>query len=292
MGAGRGRKQPTCAPGAAVHGCLNLTQGKLANQPDHAPVRCGGSSSCSGTSCTSMPFLPLHFSPAFAHLHSSHCHPHTAQPQHPFRHASAMAAAPDTPGGAANFLRWLQFRVSGSTFECPSVYQLVRPIGKGGDLCSPRQPSCRRRHRPAASRCCCQLLPLPCGALNVLLHFDEQKSASSHATTIPDTAAQLLPPAAPAGPTLPPPPARPLRCSLRDRVRRGGHPHQHPGGHQAHRRHLQQPAGCTPHPARDPGGCAGQGTRAGLAAGQAGPGEGQSRAGCWLSAPGCWHVLH
>lgn len=43
----------------------------------------------------------------------------------------AAVPAPDTPGGA-NFLRWLQFRVSGSTFECPSVYQLVKPIGKGG----------------------------------------------------------------------------------------------------------------------------------------------------------------
>lgn len=43
----------------------------------------------------------------------------------------AAVPAPDTPGGP-NFLRWLQFRVSGSTFECPSVYQLVKPIGKGG----------------------------------------------------------------------------------------------------------------------------------------------------------------
>ena len=46
--------------------------------------------------------------------------------------AAAAVPAPDTPGGA-NFLRWLQFRVSGSTFECPSVYQLVKPIGKGGE---------------------------------------------------------------------------------------------------------------------------------------------------------------
>ncbi len=43
----------------------------------------------------------------------------------------AAVPAPDTPGGPS-FLRWLQFRVSGSTFECPSVYQLVKPIGKGG----------------------------------------------------------------------------------------------------------------------------------------------------------------
>lgn len=46
----------------------------------------------------------------------------------------AAVPAPDTPGGT-NFLRWLQFRVSGSTFECPSVYQLVKPIGKGGEFC-------------------------------------------------------------------------------------------------------------------------------------------------------------
>lgn len=49
----------------------------------------------------------------------------------------AAVPAPDTPGGP-NFLRWLQFRVSGSTFECPSVYQLVKPIGKGayGIVCA------------------------------------------------------------------------------------------------------------------------------------------------------------
>lgn len=40
----------------------------------------------------------------------------------------AAVPAPETPGGV---LRWLQFRVSGSTFECPNIYQLVKPIGKG-----------------------------------------------------------------------------------------------------------------------------------------------------------------
>ncbi|KAL4859014.1 Proton/sulfate cotransporter 2 [Chlorella vulgaris] len=49
----------------------------------------------------------------------------------------AAAPAPDTPGGA-NFMRWLQFRVSGSSFEVPSSYQLVKPIGKGayGIVCA------------------------------------------------------------------------------------------------------------------------------------------------------------
>lgn len=41
----------------------------------------------------------------------------------------ANVPAPDTPGG---LVKWLQFRVSGSTFECPNIYQLVKPIGKGG----------------------------------------------------------------------------------------------------------------------------------------------------------------
>ncbi|KAL4424349.1 hypothetical protein ABPG75_001650 [Micractinium tetrahymenae] len=47
----------------------------------------------------------------------------------------ASVPAPDTPGGV---VKWLQFRVSGSVFECPNIYQLVKPIGKGayGIVCA------------------------------------------------------------------------------------------------------------------------------------------------------------
>ena len=44
----------------------------------------------------------------------------------------AAVPSPDTPGGP-NFLRWLQFRVSG--FECPSVYQLVNPSARAVSIC-------------------------------------------------------------------------------------------------------------------------------------------------------------
>lgn len=73
----------------------------------------------------------------------------------------ANVPAPDTPGGV---VKWLQFRVSGSTFECPNMYQLVKPIGKGGEMMDvktsgarvealqagetlPRGSRCRRRRR-------------------------------------------------------------------------------------------------------------------------------------------------
>ncbi len=91
----------------------------------------------------------------------------------------ANVPAPDTPGGV---VKWLQFRVSGSTFECPNIYQLVKPIGKGGEMmgvkisepgwkrCKPGKPcleGARRRRR-----CYCPG-PLTRACIHRVLHCGE-----------------------------------------------------------------------------------------------------------------------
>lgn len=63
-------------------------------------------------------------------------------PQKPQPAEMASVPAPDTPGGV---VKWLQFRVSGCTFECPNIYQLVKPIGKGGERCILHSQGCRTR---------------------------------------------------------------------------------------------------------------------------------------------------
>ena len=83
-----------------------------------------------------------------------------AQQQH-------AVASPTTPGNASQ-LRWLTFRCGNDTFECPSVYSLVKPIGKGGAP-PPRDapeaagpPPAARRHRRPTLRPPASLPPSPC----------------------------------------------------------------------------------------------------------------------------------